>query len=167
MVRTAEGATRRAALRQTACCCGCWELPSDASCAGCARCLPQMAVALGGRIAEELIFGENDITTGASNDFQQVTRTARLMVTQLGFSKKLGQVRRPPGGHCGRACLLRLARTAMCHCLCQRMLQLLLSCVLTQSLTCRMARPARRSRGASLAATASWAAAWRSPQTSA
>jgi cell division protease FtsH len=52
----------------------------------------QMAVALGGRIAEELIFGEDDITTGASGDFQQVTRTARLMVTQLGFSKKLGQV---------------------------------------------------------------------------
>jgi cell division protease FtsH len=52
----------------------------------------QMAVALGGRIAEELIFGENEITTGASGDFQQVTRTARLMVTQLGFSKKLGQV---------------------------------------------------------------------------
>ncbi len=51
-----------------------------------------MAVALGGRIAEELIFGEDDITTGASGDFQQVTRTARLMVTQLGFSKKLGQV---------------------------------------------------------------------------
>lgn len=54
--------------------------------------LVQMAVALGGRIAEELIFGEDDITTGASGDFQQVTRTARLMVTQLGFSKKLGQV---------------------------------------------------------------------------
>lgn len=52
----------------------------------------QMAVALGGRIAEELIFGENNITTGASNDFQQVTRIARLMVTQLGYSKKLGQV---------------------------------------------------------------------------
>ncbi|KAF6258897.1 peptidase family M41-domain-containing protein [Scenedesmus sp. NREL 46B-D3] len=52
----------------------------------------QMAVALGGRIAEELIFGEDDITTGASSDFQQVSRTARLMVTQLGFSKKLGQV---------------------------------------------------------------------------
>lgn len=32
----------------------------------------QMAVALGGRIAEELIFGENEITTGASGDFQQV-----------------------------------------------------------------------------------------------
>lgn len=55
--------------------------------------LSQMAVALGGRVAEELIFGEDDITTGASGDFQQVTRTARLMVTQLGFSKKLGQVR--------------------------------------------------------------------------
>jgi len=52
----------------------------------------QMAVALGGRIAEELIFGEDDITTGASGDFQQVTRTARLMVTQLGFSKAIGQV---------------------------------------------------------------------------
>jgi cell division protease FtsH len=52
----------------------------------------QMAVALGGRIAEELIFGEDDITTGASGDFQQVSRTARLMVTQLGFSKALGQV---------------------------------------------------------------------------
>jgi len=52
----------------------------------------QMAVALGGRIAEELIFGEDDITTGASNDFQQVTRIARTMVSQLGFSEKLGQI---------------------------------------------------------------------------
>merc|ERR1719498_2254724 len=52
----------------------------------------QMAVALGGRIAEELIFGEDDVTTGASNDFQQVTRTARLMVSSMGMSKKLGQV---------------------------------------------------------------------------
>jgi len=58
----------------------------------------QMAVALGGRIAEELIFGEDDITTGASGDFQQVSRTARLMVTQLGFSKALGQVAWSQGG---------------------------------------------------------------------
>lgn len=58
----------------------------------------QMAVALGGRVAEELIFGEDDITTGASGDFQQVTRTARLMVTQLGFSKVLGQVAWSSGG---------------------------------------------------------------------
>ena len=52
----------------------------------------QMAVALGGRIAEELIFGEDMVTTGASNDFQQVARTAKMMVTQLGFSDKIGQV---------------------------------------------------------------------------
>merc|ERR1711959_499945 len=52
----------------------------------------QMAVALGGRIAEELIFGDDNVTTGASGDFQQVSRTARMMVTQLGFSKKIGQL---------------------------------------------------------------------------
>ena len=58
----------------------------------------QMCVALGGRIAEELIFGEQNVTTGASSDFQQVTRTARLMITQMGFSKKLGQVALAGGG---------------------------------------------------------------------
>ena len=58
----------------------------------------QMAVALGGRIAEELIFGEDDITTGAGGDFQQVTRTARMMVEQMGFSDKLGQVAWGGGG---------------------------------------------------------------------
>eukprot|EP00667_Euglena_gracilis_P003472 EG_transcript_3479 len=58
----------------------------------------QMAVALGGRIAEELMFGEAGITTGASNDFQQVTRTARLMVTQMGFSDKVGQIAVSQGG---------------------------------------------------------------------
>merc|ERR1711924_570188 len=42
----------------------------------------QMAVALGGRIAEELIFGSENVTTGASGDFQQVTRTAKMMITQ-------------------------------------------------------------------------------------
>jgi cell division protease FtsH len=52
----------------------------------------QMAVALGGRVAEELIFGPDDVTTGASGDFQQVSRTAKMMITQGGFSKKLGQV---------------------------------------------------------------------------
>ncbi|KAK9915766.1 hypothetical protein WJX75_003910 [Coccomyxa subellipsoidea] len=58
----------------------------------------QMAVALGGRIAEELIFGEDNVTTGASNDFMQVARTAKMMVTQMGFSKKLGQVAWSGGG---------------------------------------------------------------------
>ncbi len=48
----------------------------------------RLAVALGGRTAEELEFGE--ITTGASNDLEQATKIARAMVTQLGMSKKLG-----------------------------------------------------------------------------
>ncbi|MGJ5675797.1 MAG: ATP-dependent zinc metalloprotease FtsH3 [Nostochopsis sp.] len=52
----------------------------------------QMAVALGGRIAEELIFGEEEVTTGASNDLQQVARVARQMVTRFGMSEKLGPV---------------------------------------------------------------------------
>ena len=47
-----------------------------------------IATALGGRVAEEIVFGE--ITTGASNDLQQVTRIARAMVTQYGMSSELG-----------------------------------------------------------------------------
>lgn len=47
-----------------------------------------IASALGGRIAEEIVFGE--ITTGASNDLQQLTRMARAMVTQYGMSAVLG-----------------------------------------------------------------------------
>jgi cell division protease FtsH len=52
----------------------------------------QMAVALGGRIAEEIIFGDEEVTTGASNDLQQVARVARQMVTSLGMSDRLGPV---------------------------------------------------------------------------
>ncbi|MFB6276606.1 MAG: ATP-dependent zinc metalloprotease FtsH3 [Halothece sp.] len=52
----------------------------------------QMAVALGGRIAEEIIFGDEEVTTGASNDLQQVARVARQMVTSLGMSERLGPV---------------------------------------------------------------------------
>ncbi len=52
----------------------------------------QMAVALGGRITEELIFGEEEVTTGASNDLQQVAKVARQMVTRFGMSDRLGQV---------------------------------------------------------------------------
>jgi cell division protease FtsH len=52
----------------------------------------QMAVALGGRIAEEVIFGEEEVTTGASNDLQQVARVARQMVTRFGMSDRLGPV---------------------------------------------------------------------------
>ncbi|MBW4682724.1 MAG: ATP-dependent zinc metalloprotease FtsH3 [Microcoleus vaginatus WJT46-NPBG5] len=52
----------------------------------------QMAVALGGRIAEEIVFGEEEVTTGASNDLQQVARVARQMVMRFGMSDRLGPV---------------------------------------------------------------------------
>ncbi len=52
----------------------------------------QMAVALGGRVAEEIVFGNDEVTTGASNDLQQVARVAQQMVTRFGMSERLGPV---------------------------------------------------------------------------
>jgi len=52
------------------------------------KLLANLAYALGGRVAEELVF--DDITSGASNDIEQVTRMARTMVTRLGMSGALG-----------------------------------------------------------------------------
>jgi len=49
-----------------------------------------LSVAAGGRIAEEMIFGPEKITTGASSDINQVTRIAKLMVIEWGMSEKLG-----------------------------------------------------------------------------
>merc|ERR1719484_524655 len=46
----------------------------------------QLVVALGGRMAEELVYGEKEVTTGASNDLQQVRSIARRMVAQWGFA---------------------------------------------------------------------------------
>ncbi|MFZ5881037.1 MAG: ATP-dependent zinc metalloprotease FtsH [Chloroflexota bacterium] len=54
------------------------------------KMLATLAMALGGRAAEELIF--DDITSGASNDIEQVTRMARSMVTRLGMSNALGNM---------------------------------------------------------------------------
>ncbi len=53
-----------------------------------AELLDTMAMTLGGRAAEELVFGE--ITTGASNDLEKVTATAKQMVMRFGMSEKLG-----------------------------------------------------------------------------
>uniref|UniRef100_A0A3B5QSR6 ATP-dependent zinc metalloprotease YME1L1 n=1 Tax=Xiphophorus maculatus TaxID=8083 RepID=A0A3B5QSR6_XIPMA len=55
-----------------------------------AQLLAQMDVSMGGRVAEELIFGDENITTGASSDFDGATQIAKLMVTRFGMSDKLG-----------------------------------------------------------------------------
>ena len=47
---------------------------------------------LGGRIAEEIVYGKEFITTGASNDLEKVTQMARAMVTKYGMSEKLGNL---------------------------------------------------------------------------
>ena len=56
------------------------------------KMLADIAIAFGGRIAEELIFGHDKVTTGAISDISQATRMARAMVTRYGFSDALGPV---------------------------------------------------------------------------
>ena len=52
----------------------------------------RLVIMMGGRVAEELTFGKENITSGASSDIEQATKLARAMVTQWGFSDVLGQV---------------------------------------------------------------------------
>ncbi|XP_006787013.1 ATP-dependent zinc metalloprotease YME1L1b isoform X1 [Neolamprologus brichardi] len=52
--------------------------------------LAQMDVSMGGRVAEEIIFGHDYITTGASSDFDSATKIAKMMVTRYGMCEKLG-----------------------------------------------------------------------------
>jgi cell division protease FtsH len=54
------------------------------------RLMSQITSLFGGRIAEELIFGPDAVTTGASNDIERTTELARSMVTKWGFSDRLG-----------------------------------------------------------------------------
>jgi cell division protease FtsH len=56
------------------------------------RLTSHLAVSMGGRVAEELVFGHEKVTTGASGDIEQATRTARAMVTRWGMSNELGTV---------------------------------------------------------------------------
>jgi cell division protease FtsH len=69
-----------------------WFLPTEERMQSRAYLQNQMAVALGGRIAEEIVFGEEEVTTGASSDLQQVASVARQMVMRFGMSEKLGPV---------------------------------------------------------------------------
>jgi cell division protease FtsH len=52
----------------------------------------RLAIMMGGRVAEELIFGKDKVTSGASSDIQAATSLARSMVTRWGYSDKLGLV---------------------------------------------------------------------------
>ncbi|MGN0018214.1 MAG: ATP-dependent zinc metalloprotease FtsH [Candidatus Gastranaerophilaceae bacterium] len=54
--------------------------------------LDKIAMTLGGRVAEEIVYGKEFITTGASNDLEKVTEMARAMVTKYGMSEKLGNL---------------------------------------------------------------------------
>ncbi len=55
-----------------------------------AKLFDEITMILGGRVAEELVYGENNVSTGASNDIEKVTGIARKMVTQWGMSEKMG-----------------------------------------------------------------------------
>jgi cell division protease FtsH len=66
-----------------------WVMPeNDSSLGTTKRYRDQIAGALGGRAAEEIVFG--DVTNGASSDLENVTRIARTMITRWGMSSKLG-----------------------------------------------------------------------------
>ncbi|HVW55913.1 MAG TPA: ATP-dependent zinc metalloprotease FtsH [Rhizobiaceae bacterium] len=54
--------------------------------------ISRLAIMMGGRVAEEMKFGKENITSGAASDIDQATKLARAMVTRWGFSDKLGQV---------------------------------------------------------------------------
>lgn len=52
----------------------------------------RLAVLMGGRVAEEIAFGEENVTSGAASDIQMATRIARAMVTRFGLSDKIGPI---------------------------------------------------------------------------
>lgn len=64
--------------------------PSDINLMPEEQILDRICVSLGGRVAEKIFF--NSVTTGASDDLDKVTKMAYAMVTQYGFSQKIGQV---------------------------------------------------------------------------
>jgi cell division protease FtsH len=56
-------------------------------------CISRLAIMFGGRVAEQLVYGDQHLNTGAGSDIQQATDMARRMVTEYGFSETLGPLR--------------------------------------------------------------------------
>jgi cell division protease FtsH len=52
----------------------------------------RLAIMMGGRVAEEMVFGQDKVTSGAASDIEQATKLARMMVTRWGLSSELGTV---------------------------------------------------------------------------
>lgn len=52
----------------------------------------RLAIMMGGRVAEEMVFGREKVTSGAASDIEQATKLARMMVTRWGLSEELGTV---------------------------------------------------------------------------
>ncbi|CAK9007406.1 unnamed protein product, partial [Durusdinium trenchii] len=79
-----------------------WFTPGeDQSLISTAMLKARIAGALGGRVAEQLVFGSSQVTTGAGGDLQQVERMARAMVTQFGMSDDVGSIAIDDGGFGG------------------------------------------------------------------
>ena len=57
-----------------------------------AKCLDELTMAMGGRVAEEIIFGADKVSNGASGDIKMATNQTRMMVTEWGMSDKLGMI---------------------------------------------------------------------------
>jgi cell division protease FtsH len=74
-----------------------WHLPAEEDgLESRAKLLAEITVCLGGRVAEEIVFGDSEVSSGASGDIQSLTKIARAMVSQVGMSKKLGLVNLDP-----------------------------------------------------------------------
>ncbi|QNT79043.1 ATP-dependent zinc metalloprotease FtsH [Entomobacter blattae] len=64
-----------------------------------AKCLAELTLAMGGRAAEEIIFGSENVSNGASGDIKMATDLARKMITEWGMSSKLGMIAYGDGNH--------------------------------------------------------------------